>query len=296
MSSQLEFKKLREFGEIINDTFVFIRQNLKGLLKTFVYFCGFFVVIAAIAAILQQLGLRKIVTSMENPGAGPADIYSGFEQIFSWNYLIVVIFGVANYAAMNVAILSFVSLYVEKGNVSPTVEQVWSYFKYYFLRALGSSIFVSVFLVFCFALCILPGIYVFPAMTLFFPVMIFENGSLTYSFGRTFKLLKDQWWLTAATVLILFVITYACVSFVSMPVALFTMMGTFTQGIKGLSDTMIIVSTVLQYICQVFMIVPIVGLSLIYFNLAERRENSGLMGRIDQFGQSKNPFGTPEQY
>jgi hypothetical protein len=296
MSSQLEFKKLREFGEIINDTFVFIRQNLKALLKTFIYFCGFFVVIAAIAAVLQQLGLRKVLTSWETPGARPADFFNGFGEMFNLNYLILVLFGVANYAAMNVAILSFVSLYVEKGNVTPTIEQVWSYFKYYFLRALGSSFCISIFLLFCFALCLLPGIYVFPAMSLFFPVMIFENGSLVYSFGRTFKLLKDQWWLTAATVLILFVITYACVSFVSMPVALITMVGTFTQGAKGLSDTMVIVSTVLQYLCQVFMIVPIVGLSLIYFNLAERRENSGLMSRIDQFGQSKNPFGTPEQY
>lgn len=294
MTDKLEFKKLRGFGDVINDTFVFIRQNIKPLLKVFVYFCGFFVLASGVASVFQQLGMRNAMLEMGKHG--PDSPFAFFNKIFTVNYLLVILFSMANYAAMYVSVLSFITLYIEKGKVVPGVDEVWSYFKYYFLRVFGSSILVSLFFLVCFIACIVPGIYVFPAMSLFFPVMIFENGSWGYTFGRSFKLLKDQWWVTAATIFIVYIITMACMSFISVPIAIMSMASAFTQGAKTMSETMIIVGTIIQCIGQVFMIIPIIALSLCYFNLVERKENLGLMSRIDDFGQAKNPFGTPEQY
>lgn len=294
MTDKLEFKKLRDFGEVINDTFVFIRQNIKPLVKVFVYFCGFFVVATGVASVLQQLGMRNAMLEMSS--RAPGNPFGFFDKIFTINYLLVILFSMANYAAMYVSILSFITLYIEKGNVAPNVDQVWAYFKYYFFRVLGSSLFVTLFVLICFVACIVPAIYVFPAMSLFFPVMIFENAGWSYAFGRSFKLLKDQWWVTAATILVVYIITMACISFISVPVAIVSMASTFTQGVKAMSVTMIIVSTVIQCLSQIFMVIPIIGLSLCYFNLVERKENIGLLSRIDDFGQAKNPFGAPEQY
>jgi hypothetical protein len=43
MIGNIEFKKRRDFGQVINDTFTFMRQNFKPLIKTYFTFCGLFV-------------------------------------------------------------------------------------------------------------------------------------------------------------------------------------------------------------------------------------------------------------
>lgn len=291
MSEKVEFKKLREFGDIINDTVRFFKENFKPLLKVFVYFCGIFIVTGMIAAIFQQIGMQRAIRNMD-----VLSTYGRVASLFSITYFFVVLIGILGYTALNVSMLSFIALYIEKGNVAPTVEEVWSYFKYYFLRVFGSNFLLGLLLVVSFALCLIPGIYMFPAISLMTPIMIFENASLGYSFSQSFKLLKEQWWVTAATIFILWVITSATTSLASLPAIILTMVSTLTHGPKGLSDTVIIISTVIQYLCQVFMIIPIIGISLCYFNLSERKNSTGLMDRIQKMGQQENPFPDQEEY
>lgn len=289
MSDQLEFKKIREFGEIINDIFTFIKQNFKALLKVFVYLCGIFIVGAIISGIFQQIDMRNVILQNNNP----LFIVS---RLASASYLLFFLFSLASYTSINVAILSFISVYIEKGNVTPTVEEVWAYFKQYFFKILGSSILISIFYMLCFVLLIIPGIYVTPAMMLFFPVMMFERANFGYSFNRAFALLKGQWWNTFGSIVIIYIITYACISLASLPATVITFVAAFTEGEKGLSTTAIIFSITLQYLCQVFMMIPVIGLSLCYFNLAERQDSGGLMDRISQLGNTKSAFNTPEEY
>lgn len=293
MLEKVEFKKLREFGEIVNDTFLFIKQNFKPLLKVFVYFCGFFLLAGMIASVIQQLGMKKVMFG-SNPG-NPFSSYK-FAELFTFNYFLVILFSLASYAAITVSILSYIAAYMEKGKLAPTPEEVWLYFKYYFFRVFWSNFLVSFFLIFCFVLCLIPGVYVFPAMSLFSSIMVLENKNFSYSFNRSFKLLKDQWWVTAGAVLVIWVITYACMSLASLPAVALTMVGVFTQGSKGLTDTVIIIATVIQQLCYVFMIIPVVGCTFCYFNLTERQESAGLMDRINEMDQKKDDFNGIEEY
>lgn len=292
MTDKLEFKKIREFGEVVNDTFLFIKQNFKPLIKVFAYLCGFFVLAGMFAAIMHQLSIKD----MKVTDAGNIYAVTQWEQIFTLNFLLIIIFGVANFAAVNVSILGFISLYVEKGNVVPTVEEVWAYFKYYYFRVFGSSFIVALFLSVSFVACLIPGVYIFPAMSLFFPVMILENGSFGYSFNRSFKLLNNQWWVTAGTIFIIWIIAYSCMMFASLPAIILVFFNAFTQGSEGLaSDFIIVFSNIVQYLCQVFMIIPVIGISLCYFNLTERLENTGLMERINHFGTSEPDFNSSKE-
>jgi hypothetical protein len=291
MSGQLEFKKIREFSEIINDTFIFVKQNLRPLLKVYVYLCGFFLLATMISAIIYQTGVQKV---MLNPGS--ARSMAALTSMFSFQYLFLIIFGLANFTAVNVSVLSYIAIYIEKGNIAPTVEEVWAYFKYYFFRAAGSSVVAGLFIMVCFICCVIPGIYVFPAMSLFFPVMILENGSLTYSFGRSFKLLKDNWGTTAGAIFIMWIITYASTSAASLPAIILTLFGVFTSATHTVNMTTVIISTVIQYLCQVFMVLPLIAASLCYFNLVERHENTGLMNRLNHLGETKEDPGTKEEY
>ncbi|ACU02460.1 MULTISPECIES: glycerophosphoryl diester phosphodiesterase membrane domain-containing protein [Pedobacter] len=294
MTEKLEFKKLREFGEIINDTFLFIKQNFKPLLKVFVYFCGFFIIAGTVTAVMQQMEVKQV--AFGNAGGGNPFGVSRVTQLFTINYLLVFVFSMASYTSIYVAVLSYIALYMQKGKVAPTPDEVWAYFKYYFFRVFFSSIGITFFFVFCFLLCLVPGIYVFPAMSLFFPVMVLENKGFTDSFSRSFQLLKEQWWVTAGAILIIYVITYASMSLASMPAILLTMVSVFTKGANGLSNTVIILSSVIQHLCYVFLIVPVIGCTLCYFNLAERQESAGLMDRINQLGEKKDDFKGLEEY
>jgi len=295
MTEKVEFRKIRDFGEVITDTFLFMRQNLKPLLKTFVFLCGFFIVATMLSAIVQQIGMQK--TMRAGGFTKGAFDFTSLGQIFNLNYLILVIFMIANYTAIYVTVFSYIAIYVERGRIAPSVEEVWAYFKYYFFRLLGSSLVISVFMILCLVCCIIPFIYVFPAMSLFYPVMILENGGLSYSFGRSFKLLKTQWWITAGTIFILWLVTYACMSFASLPAIALTLFSTFTRGPLGTSNLVIIISTVIQHLCHIFMIIPVAGTAMIYYNLAERQENAGLLDKIDKFGiADANTSSTPEEY
>ncbi|PTS91856.1 hypothetical protein DBR11_28275 [Pedobacter sp. HMWF019] len=294
MLDRLEFKKVREFGEIINDTFLFIKQNFKPLLKVLIYLCGFFILAGMVAAITYQLSLQKNLVA--STSADPYG-FSRLSQVFSISYFMVIVLVMANYTSMYVATLSFIALYIEKGNVAPTVEEVWAYFKYYFFRVMGSGIVVGIFILLAFMCCFFPGVYVFPAMSIFYPIMVLENGTLGYSFNRSFKLLKDQWWTTAATIFVIWIIAYATMSFASLPAIILGLVGAFTSGGRGLSSTIVIISTIIQYVCQLFMVLPVIGVTLCYFNLTERQESTGLMNRIDQFGTGEKDLNsTPEEY
>ncbi len=296
MQNKLEFRKLREFGEIINDMFQFIKQNFKPLMKTYIYLCGFFVLAGMLAAIMYQLGLKDLGFGYMGASASSNPI-TRFSQLFTFNYFLVIIFSVLNYTAIVVSTLSFIALYIQKDNQAPSVDEVWAYFKYYFLRVFGSSIAIGIFLVLCFLFCGLPFVYVFPAMSLFYSVMVLENGSFEYSFSRSFKLLKDQWWVTAGAIFVIWIITYACMSMASIPAIILTMAAAFTKASTGLSTLAIISATVIQYVCQVFMILPVIGVSLCYFNLVERLENTGLLERINNLGKAESDLNsTSEEY
>jgi len=290
MFNKLEFKKIRDFGEIINDTFTFIRQNLKPLLTVFIYICGIFLLAAMIGNVLQQI---DTLNNVQNLASGRIRTRS---TVFNFQYFLALFLTFANYNAISVVVLSYIAIYIEKGKVIPTIEEVWGYFKYYFFRTFASSIVITLFMIVCAIPCGIPFIYVFPMMSIFLPIMIFENGSFSYSFGRCFKLVKENWGLTAGAIFIIWIITYATMLIGSIPTIVLNVAGTFISGGKGVNHVLVFFVVLLQSLFQVFFIVPTVCVAICYFNLVERHENSGLMGRINDLGEKKADFNSTEEY
>jgi len=290
MKPNLEFRKQREFGEIISDTFLFIKQNFKPLLKVFLYLCGFFILASILSAIAHVIDVSDIYL---NTTKRPTEVYG---RLFSWSYFAVILLYFVSYAAITVSTLSYIAVYIEKGNVPPSPEEVWAYFKYYYFRVLGSSIPILLLMVLAFICCILPGVYVFPALSIFYAVMIFENSSFAYAFGRAFKLSHKDWWATAGAMIIIWIITYAAFLIPSMPSIVLGMIMGFTQGAAGISKLWLIIFTIVQYISYVFLMIPLIGTSLCYFNLAERTDSTGLLARIDKLGENNSQSDIKEEY
>ncbi|MCZ4223804.1 hypothetical protein [Pedobacter rhodius] len=294
MSSKIEFKKRRDFGQIINDSFTFIRQHFKPLVKNYFIFCGLFVLGGMLSMLLQQY---KTVNMINNVTPETASSTFGFGAQFGLEYFLSILFSIAGYASTTVATLSYIGIYVKKGNQTPTTDEVWGYFKHYFLKVLGSSLLVSLMVGIGLVFCLIPGLWLLPFVSLVFPIMIIENGTFSYSFSRSFKLIKDNFWLTFGTLIIIWIIVYACMSFIVLPTTLFSMIGLFSSTKPQMSLVFTMFSTVLQYLCQVFTIIPVVTITLSYFNLVEEKESTGLMERISNFGTTEKPIDTrPEDY
>ncbi|NTE04881.1 hypothetical protein G6M26_11290 [Agrobacterium tumefaciens] len=291
MIEALEFKKRRDFGQVINDTFTFMRQNFKPLIKTYFTFCGLFVLASMSTMLMQQYKTVNVINTMGNGGSSTGLGLYGIE------YFLSIIFSLASYASMSVAILSYIAIYVQKGNQTPTMEEVWGFFKYYFWRVFGSSILLLLMVLVGFMFCLVPGFYLFPFVTMMLPIMVIENASLSYAFSRSFQIIKENFWITFGTLIVIWIIVYACMSMIILPTTLFNMIGMFSSKGAHMSLTLTMISTVLQSLCQVFTIVPIITITLMYFSLIEQKENVGLMERISNFGTSEKPVDTrPEEY
>lgn len=294
MINKIEFKKRRDFGQVINDTFTFMRQNFKPLIKTYFAFCGLFVLAGMLSMLIYQYKMVNIINTM---GRGRSPRGFGLGNVYNLEYFLSLLFSLASYASMTVAILSYIAIYVQKGNQTPTLDEVWGFFKYYFFRVFGSSILLIVMLVIGFILCLIPGFYLFPFVAMMFPIMVIENGSLGYAFGKSFKIIQNNFWVTFGTLIVVWIIVYACMSMVVLPTTLFNMIGMFTSKSPTMSIPLSLATTVLQSLCQVFTIIPIITISLSYFSLQEQKENTGLLERISNFGNTEKPIDTrPEEY
>lgn len=297
MDSKIELAKPRDFGEIINDTFTFIRQNFKPLLKYFFVFCGFFILATAATSVLNQINMFR---SLNNFNPNSFDNDNTFSRSFAFLtpvYFLNMAFLLLTYSSITVMVLSYMALYKQNRNVIPTTEEMWGYIKYFFLKALGSSILIGLLILVGFIFCIIPGIYLYPVMALVLPIMVIENTSFSYAFNQSFRLIKDNWWLIFGVLIVIFIVYYVASLVVVIPASLLTMGSLFFHLTKGTSVTAIVITTILQSVVHIFHILSIVGACMCYFSLTENKEGTGLIERINQFGTA-NPDSniTPEEY
>lgn len=294
MAQQVEFKKVRDFGEVIGDTFLFIKQNFKPLLKTFVYFCGFFMLAGMISTIILQI--NTLVDSNAYVGTNNFQV-NYFHQLGDHyiEFLFTMLIGMLFFNSLSVSVLGYIAAYIQKGNVVPTTTEVWGYYKYYFFRFFGISIVTSLFMGLCFVCCVIPGIYVFPAMTILYPVVIVENAGLGGAFDRSFKLIKNEWWITAAIILVVWIITYFASAIIRIPSVIIAMVSALTHAEKPIGNAYVIVSSIGQYLSYFFFLIPMIASALIYFNLVERKESVGLMSRIENLGADAAETHHPEE-
>ncbi|MBC8054826.1 MAG: hypothetical protein H7Y13_17340 [Sphingobacteriaceae bacterium] len=285
MNQNIEFRQVRDFGQLVNDTFIFGKQNLKPLLKAVFTICGFFLIASCVAAIFYALRLQGSMESGEIVKPG---------QVFGWEYALNLISMLLFYTSIALTVFCYINLYIQKGNEAPGVEEVWENAKYYFLRVLGSGLLLAILFMVGVVLCVIPGIYLWPITSLMIAIMIFENGTFSYSFDRGFKLIKGSWWTTFGAMFIVFLVLFAATMAVVLPVSLLTAGSIFLTKTQA-STPILILNTVLQSFAQIFYALPYIVVSLCYFSLVEAKEGTGLMERVDMIGKSETDSDLPEE-
>jgi hypothetical protein len=289
----IELAKVRDFSAIINDTFMFLRQNFKPLLRCFFTFCGFFLLATIVTSAMQQLKMNDLVGGVrDNPG--PVGVFNTGYQ-FGLTVIVTLFFTLLTYTAILVTVLAYMVIYKEKGNMPPTNEEMWGYFKYYYLKILMFVFLNGIIIVIGCVFCIIPGVWLYPIMSLTLPIVMFENSTYGYAFNQAFRLIKENWWVTFGALFIMGFIVGISAAIVTVPAALWSQFSMIMHW-PG-SNIAAILTAVVSHLALVLYILPVITLALCYFSLNEQKEGTGLMARINQIGETKNDSNLPaEEY
>ncbi len=277
----IQFKKQRELGEIISVTFKFLRENYKALIKSITQVVAptFILLIAALAYYTYSVAGDPLLAMEGNSG----------EFIISFFILAVTL--LLFYASLYGTILHYIKSYIENNGTVDEAEiktGAQDDLGKLFMVFIISAVIVFTGLI----LFIIPGIYLMVPLSLVATVLVFNKMSLGDSISYGFSLVKDHWWTTFFSIVVIWLLVYVIGLVFQLPLIIYTFMKLFTVAQEGsladpvsYSDWIFIllnvVSSVIQYLLSSIFVI---ALAFIYFNLNEHKNLTGTYETIDKLG------------
>ena len=290
---KVELRKTRDFSENLNDTILFIRQNFKPLLASFLCIAGVFMLTSAIINGLYQSQMGSLFEQIFNrKRTRPTSPV----EVFNANYFLLIIFAWINYVAMQVAVISYIKVYEVKNGEAPSIAEVWDVFRRYFLKVFFYSIPIALLTALGFILCIAPGVYLAVVFVPFSVILMIEDETFGGAYDRCFKLVKNNFWISLG----IYFLTYLIAAFSSGIISIVVggiagLISYFTA--KNISTTVGILTSILDIFGLIFYIVYYLSVCLHYFNLAEKYDGTGMMRKLDSIGGKDQNFDNiQEQY
>ena len=216
------------------------------------------------------------------------------KNTFGALYFVDLFFSMISYTFIGLTTFSYINLYNEKGKVVPTVEEVWAYVKYFFIRFFIAQIALSIFIMLGFVLCLIPGIYLLPIVMIMQAMLVFENASLGYVFDRSFKLIKGNWWPSFGALAVITIVVYALFMIFALPFSILTGISmAITKSAKPLPFTFLM--TFFSHLLEPAMALFYVVSAFVYFSIVEKKEGASLMDKIEMIGKDNDASDLPEE-
>lgn len=285
----VNFKKTRDLGAIISDTFKFLSVEWKPFFATILKISIVPVLIAIAVAIYFVMSSTSFYGDLLQLNDYDSDVDFNFSEIFLpllaffFSYLIA-------YALMTVASLSYIKSYIEnKGTVNyeeiqnSTKEKFWPYVGLFFL--IGIIVFIGL------MFCVIPGIYFVVVLSLSICLLIFQNRGALDAISDSFSFIKEHWWETFGILLVIQILIGVVSFIVDLPASLYQ--GLDMASVLESRDTseltasftdpiylgLVAISYVVKFILY---IVSTVATVFIYFDIKEQKNPSSDV--IDEIG------------
>jgi hypothetical protein len=277
----IQFKKQRELGEIISVTFKFLRENYKALIKSITQVVAptFILLIAALAYYTYSVA------------GSPLAAMEGDYGEFLISFFILAVTLLLFYASLYGTILHYIKSYIENnGTVDEAEIKTGAQDD---LGKLFMVFIISAVIVFTgMILFIIPGIYLMVPLSLAATVLVFNKMSLGDSIFHGFSLVKDHWWTTFFSIVVVWLLVYVIGLIFQLPLIIYTFVKMFAVAQEGsladpisYSDWVFIllnvISSVIQYLLSSIFVI---ALAFIYFNLNEHKNLTGTYETIDKLG------------
>ena len=292
MTNKIQFQKQRELGEIITDTFKFVRENYKHLsILIFKIGSPVFVILLLALGYYSYLGLDMMGGSFFDLEANlNIDLGLYFIALF-----ILICAVLAFYVLLYGTVLNYIKSYMEHdGNVIDS--EVYSGVKSDFGGMLGLLILAGIIVFAGVIFCFFPGIYLWVPMSLTPAIMILGKDSVSDAIGDSFTLVKDNWWITFFSLLVMSILVYIISLVFQFPLLIYYFFKAFTMSQEGtiadpssLFDWVYVVFNVLStFIQYLLMTIVIIATAFIYYNLDEKKNSTGAYQAITNLGTSEN--------
>lgn len=290
MKKYIELKKQRELGDILSDTFAFIRNEFNPFLKTIISIAGPYLVLFLIALVFYIYTIGDQFNFDLNNAFPYQNTLS-----FILAYVLYLVAAILTYTFSTSAALFYIKSYNDN-NGSVNFEEVKQNVNQTFWRFLGLSFLKGLTLSFAVLICCLPVFYFLVPMAIVLPVLVFREINASDAYGYSFTLIKDEFWVTLLTVIVFFIIIFIIGFVVSVPTAIYTWikMGVFSgelnpANMDSLVDPVYLALNVLSSFFQYALnLIVVVGSAFIYFNLNEKKNFTGTLERIKSIGKTEN--------
>lgn len=264
----IDFRKKREPGDIITDSFKFLKQEYKPILKLVgIYVLPFILLYAFVQIELQQKFLGKIDftdTDKLMANIGPVYMNLFFAGIFS---LFVQSLLIATY-------YSYLEAYVKRGKGNFSLSDITPLLFSNGIMALKANLLLFLVVITGLFLCIVPGLYFANTLSIVVMVYMFERKGTANAFLRTAFLVNKQWWNTLMLNLVAIVLVWSAVMLINLP-SMFTdtsvnLFGTEPINVDQLPAWYWPLSGISSIVGSVLWIIPYTFWAFQYFNLEER--------------------------
>lgn len=284
------FQKERDLGGIISDTFRFLRENFSVLGKLIFRITGpVFVILLLALSYYSYLGMD----TLQNPLFGISEGENMDRYLIAFFTFIFAL--VAFYVLLYSTILHIIKSYVQnKGVIDET--QVYQGIKDQFAGMLGLLLLNWLIISAGLLLCVIPGVYLWVPLSIAPAVYVFKGLPVFDSISESFRLIKNNWWMTFFILFITVLLIYF-IGFIFQVPMIFYM---FFKGLTGAAEiragdpsSMIdwitialnVISSLAQYLLYTIVIITS---AFIYFSLDEQKNATGAYQTISDLGSSKN--------
>lgn len=280
----IQFKKKREIGDVITDTFKFIRRNFKAIFRNLFKIIAIpFLLFIVASAFNAQSTFNRDFFDITDPTGFVGEALATTLILYAALFLYMAFM----FAGVTAIIKSYIS---NEGKIvdSEVTDTVKNNIGNIIIAALSKTGLLLV----AYMLCFFPGVYVAIPLFILYPLFLIESKSVGDAISYSFELVKDHWWTTFATVILLGLLWYLISVIFSLPSAIYVWVKMFTSMQESsftdpstMFDTGTVIFTVvasaLQYLC--YFIMPI-GAVFVYYNLNEHKNQTGTLEKIDQLG------------
>ena len=311
----VDFRKERDFGDVLNITFTFIRENYLLLGKSLLFILGPVTFLAS----LGNIGFLSSALSPDvllDPTEDSALETIGILGLF---YLLSAVAGVLMMVVGVLVVYSFMVLYQDYGPAGFTVSDVWANVKSNFGAVFWTMlvlillfvlsyglIFVPIFLgsmagsgagiALMSALFILVWLFAFiyygVALSLVFPMRMREQVGAWESVRRSIWLVRDNWLSTFSIVFVSMIIYGVIASILSVPAYMLMFLETLhaagEQSPPWYRLPLMAGSLIGSSLGSLLYSIPLLAIGFQYFNLVEKKEKIGLKQRIEKLSDEES--------
>lgn len=281
----VQLKKIRDFGDVYNDAFSFMRQEFKPLGKAVLKYALPWLIVAAILGVFINIKQQQITNGLM--AAGPSTDISALFGVYKYVFLAAVI-NLMGMSALQCIVISYLKLYAQKGQGNLESGEVWNEARQYILPVILISILVFLVVFVGFMLCIIPGIFLGVSLFAILYAYIIEEKNFADAFSRSINLTSPKWWMTLGIILITAVLLYLIQIMFSIPAFIMGFKTLFfnitQQSVLNFSTAFYIVNSLTTLASFLIYSILVIIMAFHYYSLVESKERPSLQEKIDNIG------------